>query len=138
MCKKAKIKGYEYCLGGDFWTPNRKNFYIEFNLPTLYKTYEEAINNKVIAYFKKVKGHINLVIQEEENIIDSISWEQWWKYRIAEKKEKSYKKGLVDVCVDFIPNATNWEVLFGSENLNNEWIESIELLASRINPILNK
>lgn len=138
MCEKVEIKGYEYCLEGDFWTPNSKNFYIEFNIPTLYKTHDEAVNNKVGAYFKKLKGRISLVIHEEGNIIDTILWEQWWKYTIAEKKEELYKKGLIDACTDFLPNNTNWEVLFGVNNLNDEWIESIELLAFRINPILNK
>lgn len=137
MSKKVGIKGYRYYLQGGFWTPQKKYFSIEIEIPTIYKGYGEAINNKVSAYFRKLEGHINLVIHEEDKILDTIEWDEWWRYKIAEQKEEAYRKVLID-CRDFIPNSTNWDILFEIEKIEDNWSEGVELLSYCINPILNK
>lgn len=118
---------------GDFNTPNGRVFSIYAQIPITYNSYKEAEKSNVFLRFKKIDSHIVLFMYEnEENksddqckIIDIIKWDEWWKYRVVEMKEESYNNNTSIGNEDFLPNGTNWDELFGVNNLNEDWFETV-------------
>ncbi|MDU6483113.1 MAG: hypothetical protein E6538_14050 [Paeniclostridium sordellii] len=139
--ENIKIKGYQYNLYGNFNTPDGRCFSIDVCIPTLYKLYYRAVGCKAYLRFKKVAGHIVLLICSKKNkkgeVIEVIEWEDWWRYKIAEMKPEAYELGYVDGATDFIPNSTNWDELFNVKNLSNDWFEYVQGLSYHITPVLD-
>lgn len=129
---------------GDFNTPNGSVFSIYSQIPIIYNSYKEAEKCSVFLRFKKIDGHIVLFMYKNEEdksddqckVIDIIKWDEWWKYRVVEMKKESYNNASIE-NEDFLPNGTNWNELFGVNNLNDDWFETVIGIENIINPILN-
>lgn len=73
------------------------------------------------------------------NIIDTIKWEEHWKYKISKSKVISKNMKLVcDGLTDYVPDATPWDELFDIENQPKGWVNTVESLAYGISIVQQK
>lgn len=148
---------YRYLFYGDFFGKLHKDqdyydFQIEVTIPIDYNTRNEAIHCPCSLQFEKENGHAVLHIYSnwlqgknkkgnwfehvEGEIIETIQWQEHWKYKISRSKVFSKDMGgFVDACKDYLPDATPWDELFDIENQPDDWKNTVESLAYSINII---
>ncbi len=154
---------YRYNFSGDFYRKklvdgklyddtDYYNFQIECLIPIDYDTKEEAMGCPASLRFEVEDGHVVLRVYsnwkqglDENNkwyehidgsVIDTIHWEEYWKYKVSRSKKVAKDMGLfVDACADFIPDATLWDELFDIENQPEGWVNTVESLAYSIHVI---
>jgi hypothetical protein len=123
---------------------NFYNFQIEVIIPIDYDTEEEATHCPCSLRFElDDDGHAVLRIYSDwkqgidkngewfehvdGNIIDTIKWEEHWKYKISKSKVISKNMKLVcDGLTDYVPDATPWDELFDIENQPKGWVNTVE------------
>lgn len=158
---------YRYLFLGDFYRNrlidgklyddhNFYNFQIEVTIPIDYDTEEEATHCPCSLRFElDDDGHAVLRIYSDwkqgidkngewfehvdGNIIDTIKWEEHWKYKISKSKVISKNMKLVcDGLTDYVPDATPWDELFDIENQPKGWVNTVEPLAYGISIVQQK
>lgn len=148
---------YRYVFSGDFYRKklidgklsddhDYYNFQIDVQIPIDYKTREEAAGCSCSLRFEVEDGHVVLRIYSNwqqgldkngkwyehvnGNIIDTIRWEEYWKYKISRSKVVAKDMGcFIDACKDYLPNATPWDELFDIKNQPEGWTSTVEPLA---------
>lgn len=110
---------------------------------------EEALNCPCSLRFEIERGHVVLRIYSnwqygigengkwfehvDGSVIETIRWEEHWRYKASRSKVVSRKMGvIISPCYDYIPDATPWDILFGIDNLPEEWGVTVEPLEYRI------
>lgn len=126
------------------------NFQIEVQIPINYDTKEAAISCPCSLRFEKEDGHAVLRIYSEwqqgfdkngkwlehvdGNVIETIRWEEHWKYKISRSKVIAKEMGgYIDGNTDYLPDATPWDELFDIKNQLEGWRNTVESLAYCIN-----
>lgn len=121
-------------------------FQIDVTIPIDFDTKEEAINYPCSLRFEIEDGHVVLKIYSDwkqgldENgnwfehvdgrVIETIKWEEHWKYKISRCKVLAKDMGCcLDTYEDFLPDATPWDELFDIKNQPNGWKCTVESLA---------
>lgn len=151
---------YRYVFCGDFHRTrivdgklhddlDHCNFQIEVQIPIDYDTEEEALNCPCSLRFEVERGHVVLRIYSnwqygigengkwfehvDGSVIETIRWEEHWRYKASRSKVISRKMGvIISPCYDYIPDATPWDILFGIDNLPEEWGVTVEPMEYRI------
>lgn len=126
------------------------NFQIEVLIPIIYNTEDEAKHcNCSLRFERDAEGHVVLRIYSDwkqgvdengkwfehvdGNIIDTVKWEEHWKYKISRSKVISKNmKPVVDGLTDYVPDATPWDELFDIQNQPVKWTNTVESLAYSI------
>lgn len=135
------------------------NFNIEVSIPINYNNKKDAIKCPCSLRFEKNKeGHVvlniyrryteikeyshswlqgmNTLYSEKEEIIETIKWEEYWKYKISRSKKISKDMNtLIKSKEDYVPDATPWDELFDIKNQPKDWSNKIESLSYRIDII---
>lgn len=151
---------YRHLFSGDFYRKklvdgklyddhDYYNFQIEVPIPINYDTKEEAKGCPGSLRFEVEDGHVVLRIYSnwqqgldkngqwyehvDGNVIDTIRWEEYWKYKIARSKVVSNDMGgFIDAWEDYVPDATPWDELFDIKNQPEGWCNTVESLAYNI------
>ena len=151
---------YKHLFFGDFYRKklvNGKlyddhdyyNFQIEVPVPVIYDTEEEAIHCPCSLRFEIEGGHAVLRIYSkwqqgldkngnwfehvDGEVIETIKWEEHWKYKISRSKVPSKDMGgFIDANKDYLPDATPWDELFDIKHQPREWRNTVESLAYSI------
>ncbi len=149
---------YRHLFHGDFYRNrlvdgklcddhNFYNFQIEVIIPIDYDTEEEAKHCPSSLRFElDDNGHAVLRVYSDwkqgvdkngkwfehvdGNIIDTIKWEEHWKYKIS--RSKVISKNMKPVCdgfTDYVPDATPWDELFDIEKQPIGWVNTVEPLS---------
>lgn len=131
-----------YKLGASFedlGTNNEVGFEIVF--PHIYDSYEEAEKNNNTIHARMVKEDNEVVIEicQNNNVLDIIKWDEWWKYKCIKLKDSKKGCGFVDANTDYEPYAAKFEEIFKDYTKNDEdalvwhmqylayWIEPVEV-----------
>lgn len=122
---RQKLVGNKLC--DDLSGPN---YMIEVPIPIDYETEDDAIHCAASLRFEEEDGHVVLRIYESweygtdsnghwfehvsGNVIETIHWEDIYKYRHASKSRLPAKEMpiCIDSNIDYIPDATPWDVIF--------------------------
>lgn len=155
---------YKYLFCGDFYRKrlidgklcddyNFYNFQIEVLIPINYDTEDEAARCSCSLRFELDEyGHVVLRIYNnwmqgvnkngewfervDGNIIDTIKWEEHWKYKMSKSRVVSKDmEPIVDSLADYVPDATPWDELFDIQNQPSKWTNTVESLAYSISII---
>lgn len=137
---KTKIVNGKLYDDHDFY-----NFQIEVPIPINYSTEEEAVRCPCSLRFEIENGHVVLRIYSgwkqgldengkwfervEGNVVDTIKWEEYWKYKMSRSKVVSKNMGLFRDDADYLPDATPWDELFDVKSLPRGWRNTVEGLA---------
>lgn len=126
------------------------NYMIEVPIPIDYETEDDAISCAVSLRFEEENGHVVLRIYERGesgtdsnghwlehvsgNVIETIHWEDIYKYRHASKSRLPAKEMPIwaDTNIDYIPDATPWDVIFEETFKLPGFRCTLECLAYRI------
>lgn len=145
--KRESTKSPEYIYEAtfDFWW-NGWNYSMDVQMPVKYTDIEMAKHDKSFCRFEKRDGHVVLVIYSswEQGIKDGkwyehiageelavYRWEDWHLWKMTKAKEKELPS-MIDAIQDYLPYAENWDVLFGVDELPEEWVLTPESLAYSI------
>ena len=91
----------------------------------IYNNWMQGVN-KNGEWFERVDG----------NIIDTIKWEEHWKYKMSRSRVASKDmEPVIDSYTDYVPDATPWDELFDIQNQPAKWTNTVESLAYSINMI---
>jgi len=145
--KKKKRKIYSHQVIGGFWF-NDVNYHFEFSISKPFDSLEEARADKCVARFEIYNGHVIVFIYTgwRDDAVDSniwyecttgevveiIEWEQWWKYRLTQRRAEAYYKQTLDPQLDYIPCSMNWDDLFQVETLAPDWGLNVDCFADYI------
>lgn len=126
------------------------NYMIEVPIPIDYETEDDAIHCAVSLRFEEENGHVVLRIYERGesgtdsnghwlehvsgNVIETVHWEDIYKYRHASKSRLPAKEMPIwaDTNIDYIPDATPWDVIFEETFKLPGFRCTLECLAYRI------
>lgn len=126
------------------------NYMIEVPIPIDYETEDDAISCAVSLRFEEENGHVVLRIYERGesgtdsnghwlehvsgNVIETVHWEDIYKYRHASKSRLPAKEMPIwaDTNIDYIPDATPWDVIFEETFKLPGFRCTLECLAYRI------
>ena len=105
-----------YKVGGsfeDYSVNGSVGFEILF--PHVYSSYEEAEKNnyRLSAQMEKQdNGEVVIVLCEDLSPVDTIHWDEWWKYKCNRIKEERKDLGFVDANTDYEPCSAKFEEIF--------------------------
>ena len=126
------------------------NYMIEVPIPIDYETEDDAISCAVSLRFEAENGHVVLRIYERResgtdsnghclehasgNVIETIHWEDIYKYRHASKSKLPAKEMpiWIDTNIDYIPDATPWDAIFEETFKLPDFRCTLKCLAYRI------
>lgn len=135
------------------------NFNIEVEIPINFNTQKDAIKNIIklrferneegnvvlniyeryteIRYYSILWGQgLNTSCTEKEKIIETIKWEEYWKYKISRNKKIAKDMSVFTKSKeDYVPEATPWDELFDIKNQPEDWKNTIESSSYKINII---
>ena len=138
--KQIKI-GYK--VGGsfdDYGVNGSIGFEILF--PHIYNSYEEAEKNnyRLSAQMEKQNnGEVVIVLFEDKIPVDTIHWNEWWKYKCNRIKEEQKDSIHVDANIDYEPYSAKFEEIFRDYCGNNEYkVWSMQYLAYWVEPVIIK
>lgn len=130
-----------YKLGGTFEDMGVDGFRICFEIlfPTIYKTKEEAESNNgnICAYMEKEKDKVVIKLYGYHILVQTIYWDEWWKYKCCRIKNKSKNAISVDALTDYEPYSASFEDIFKNyvRNVTKD-IWSMQYLAYWVEPVL--
>ena len=156
---------YRYLFSGDFYRKklvdgklcddhDYYNFQIEVLIPIDYDTEDDAKKCQCSLRFEVEDGLVVLRVYSswhqgidersgkwveyvDGDVIETIKWEEHWKYKISRSKVLPKDMGcFIDGCRDYVPDATPWDELFDIDNQPEGWCNTVESLAYSID-ILN-
>lgn len=137
---KQKMKiGYK--VGGsfeDYCKDGSVGFEILF--PYTYSSYEEADKNnyRLSAMMKKQDDdEVVIVLYEDKIPVETIHWDEWWKYKCNHIKKESKDSDSVDANTDYEPFSEKFEKIFDAycgEKTRDEW--SMQYLAYWVEPVI--
>ena len=127
-------------------------FQIDVTIPINFDTKEEAVNCPCSLRFEVEDDHVVLKIYSDwkqgfdengkwyehvdGNEIETIKWEEHWKYKISRCKVLAKDMGCcLDCNEDFLPDATPWDELFDIKNQPKGWKCTVESLGYDIDII---
>lgn len=132
-----------YKVGGsfdDYGVNGSIGFEILF--PHVYNSYEEAEKNnyRQSAQMQKLNnGEVVIVLCEDNIPVDTIYWDEWWKYKCNRIKEERKDSGFVDANIDYEPCSAKFEEIFQDYCGNNERkVWSMQYLAYWVEPVIIK
>jgi len=140
ILNKKDIKiGYK--IGGTF-DDSSVNGSIGFEIlfPHIYSSYEEAeINERTISakMIKQPDGEVVINLYENDVQVETIRWDEWWKYKCNHIKSESKGSGFVDAHTDYEPYSAKFEEIFRDYcgNKNREtWV--MQYLAYWVEPVI--
>lgn len=130
-----------YKVGGsfdDYGVNGSIGFEILF--PHIYSSYEEAEKNnyRQSAQMQKLNnGEVVIVLCEDNIPVDTIHWDEWWKYKCNRIKEERKDSGFVDANIDYEPCSAKFEEIFQDYCGNKEYKAwSMQYLAYWIEPVI--
>lgn len=136
--RKTKI-GYK--IGGsfeDYGTNGSIGFEILF--PRIYSSYEEAHKNnfRLSAQMEKQgDGEVVIILYEDKFPVETIHWDEWWKYKCNRIKEERKDLGFVDANTDYEPYSARFEEIFRYYCSNKERkVWSMQYLAYWAEPVI--
>lgn len=122
----------------DYGTNGDIGFEILF--PHIYSSREEAErnNDNVSARMEKQpNGEVAIVLYENKSQVETIRWDEWWKYKCNHIKEKSKDLGFIDALTDYEPYSAKFEDIFREYCGNKEReIWSMQYLAYWVEPVI--
>ena len=136
--QKMKI-GYK--VGGsfeDYCEDGSVGFEILF--PHIYSSYEEADKNdyRLSAMMKKKDdGEVVIILYEDKIPVETIHWDEWWKYKCNHIKEESKDSGFVNANTDYEPYSEKFEKIFDAycgKKTRDEW--SMQYLSYWVEPVI--
>ena len=102
-----------YKIGGSFEDySDNGSVGFEILFPHIYSSYEEAQKNnyRLSAQMEKQNnGEVVIVLCEDKSPVDTIHWDEWWKYkcnRIKEERKNFLNTHKTQVCHKYIFNGT--------------------------------
>lgn len=108
-----------YKLGGcfeDFGT-NGEPIAFEILFPMVYETKEEIEKGEyesISAFMEKlVNGEVVINLYHNWDIVETIRWDEWWKYKCSRMKDECKGELIADSRDDFEPCAEKFEEIFG-------------------------
>lgn len=129
-----------YRLSGSFYLKCESAGIVGFDLtfPTVYSTRNDAENfsGMIGLNMEKENGEIVLRLYEGSKAVETLKWDEWWKYRCYKQKERCRgKENLIDE--DFEPHYQQFKDIFHhyvrSENVVaypleyiQYWLEPVE------------
>lgn len=135
MSKKQIKVGYK--IGGSF-EDYGAGFEILF--PHTYSSYEEAEKNdfRLSAQMEKQDdGEVVIVLYEDKSPVETIHWDEWWKYKCNRIKEGRKDCDFADANTDYEPYSAKFEKIFCDYSGNNDRkVWSMQFLASWIEPVI--
>ncbi len=105
-----------YKIGGlfeDYSANGSVGFEIVF--PHTYSSAEEADKNefRLSAQMEKQNdGEVVIVLYEDKSPVETIHWDEWWKYKCKRIKEERKDLGFVDASTDYEPYSAKFEEIF--------------------------
>ena len=137
---KEQIKiGYK--IGGsfeDYGTNGSVGFEILF--PHTYSSYEEAEKNnfRLSAQMEKQDNEeVVISLYEDKILVETIRWDEWWKYKCNRIKEERKDLGFVDANTDYEPCSAKFEEIFIDYCGNKERkVWSMQYLAYWVEPVI--
>lgn len=85
-------------------------------MDVLYSNWQQGFD-KSEKWFEHVDG----------SIVDTIKWEEWWRYKTSKSKVISNEMGdYVNATTDYLPDATPWDELFDIKNQPEGWQNTVE------------
>lgn len=139
MDKKQIKVGYK--VGGsfeDYGVNGSVGF--EMIFPHTYSSYEEAEKNnfRLSAQMEKQDdGEVVIVLYEDKSPVETIHWDEWWKYKCNRIKEERKDLGFVDAKTDYEPYSAKFEEIFCDYCGNNDRkVWSMQFLAYWIEPVI--
>ena len=130
-----------YKIGGSFEDySDNGSVGFEILFPHIYSSYEEAQKNnyRLSAQMeKKNNGEVAIVLCEDKSPVDTIHWDEWWKYKCNRIKEERKNISFVDGNTDYEPCSTKFEEIFRDYCGNKERkVWDMEYLAYWIEPVI--
>lgn len=61
---------------------------------------------------KQDNGEVVIVLCEDLSPVDTIHWDEWWKYKCNRIKEERKDLGFVDANTDYEPCSAKFEEIF--------------------------
>lgn len=139
MNKKQIKIGYK--IGGSY-EDNSTNGSVGFEMlfPHTYSSYEEAEKNdfRLSAQMEKQDdGEVVIVLYEDKSPVETIHWDEWWKYKCNHIKEGRKDCDFADAITDYEPYSAKFEKIFCNYSGNNDRkVWSMQFLASWIEPVI--
>ena len=137
---RQKIKiGYQVGASFEDWSKDGEVGF-EILFPYIYSSYDEAERNnyRISAYMEKQDdGEVVIVLYNDKIPVETIHWEEWWKYKCNRIKEVSKDSVFVDANTDYEPYAEKFEKIFDAycgNKVRNRW--SMQYLAYWIEPVI--
>ena len=131
-----------YKIGGSFddvCDNARDDVQFEIVFPYVYASYEEAKKNVDYIKADMVRLADSVVIQLYENgkLVETIQWDEYWKYVCSQRKEASVKSCFVDSLKDYEPCSMKFEDIFkGYTHDQNVDVFNLQYLAYWIEPTI--
>lgn len=112
----------------------------EILFPHIYASFEDAENNnyRMSANMEKQNdGEVIIVLYEDKKPVETIRWDEWWKYKCNHVKEESKDLDFHDVNTDYEPYSEKFEKIFDyycGNKIRDEW--TMQDLAYWIEPVI--
>lgn len=107
-----------YKVGGEFSDLWNEDTWVSFDIvfPSIYHTQEaaeSAASGDIKAVMKRcASGEVVIQLYESGSAVETIRWDEWWKYRCYRSKESSMGKEMLDSRTDFEPCSERFETVF--------------------------
>lgn len=112
----------------------------EILFPHIYTSFEEAEKNnyRMSANMEKQENEeVIIVLYEDKKPVETIRWDEWWKYKCNHVKEKSKDLDFHDANTDYEPYSAKFEKIFDyycGNKIRDIW--SMQYLAYWIEPVI--
>lgn len=109
-----------YKIGGCFedFGENGESFAFEILFPMIYDTKEEILNGEhdaiSAAMEKQSDGEVVINLYYNWDIIETIRWNEWWKYKCSRMRDESKGELIADARDDFEPCCIKFEDIYGN------------------------
>ena len=138
----GKMRKIGYKVGGVFddVCMNSRDVGFDILFPKVYDSYEEAENAHVLNSAKMEKqedGSVVIVLYESKIPVDTIRWDEWWKYKCFRIKEASKNLGSVNGHTDYEPYCGTFEEIFDEYIcMENTSVWGMQHLAYWVEPVV--
>lgn len=139
--KVIKTRKIGYQLGASFEDLGAKECVgFEILFPHIYASYEEAdaSNGNIHANMEKLDNEIVICLYENQDLVETIHWDEWWKYKCNRVKEECKNLAFLDGNTDYEPYCATFEEIFEdycSGKEREKW--NMQYLAYWIEPVLH-
>lgn len=137
-------QGIGYKVGGEFEDLWKDGIWVGFDIlfPFVYETQGAAgtvgSNNTSAWMEKEENGEVVIRLYEFGEPVETIHWDEWWKYKCYRTKEASKGKTSVEGHMDFEPCSEKFETIFDGYVSNRADVTHFEMqyLAYWVEPAL--